>query len=60
MSMTPIGSPMLKARIPLPPASVADQTLTTASELGYPHRDIAALHQVLAKAPAQLAQGTTR
>jgi len=42
------------------PRPRADQTLTTASELGYAHRDIAALYQVLAKAPAQLAQGTTR
>ena len=88
MSTTPIGSPMLKARvpllldlpeqawfdiammekdirlaraaaeelgIPLPSAAIAEQTLATASELGYAHRDIAALHQVLARAPAQLA-----
>lgn len=80
MAATPIGSPMLKARvpllldlpeqawfdvammqkdirlaleaadelaIPLPSAAVADQMLTKATELGYAHRDVAALHQVL-------------
>ena len=85
MSTTAIGSPMLKARIPLlldlpeqawfdvslmqkdirlarqtadelavplPTAAVADEMLTTASELGYAHRDLAALHQVLAHAAA--------
>jgi 3-hydroxyisobutyrate dehydrogenase-like beta-hydroxyacid dehydrogenase len=85
MSATPIGSPMLKARIPLlldlpeqawfdvammqkdirlaleaaqtvdlplPSAAAADQMLTRARELGYEHRDIAALHEVLAKTPA--------
>jgi 3-hydroxyisobutyrate dehydrogenase-like beta-hydroxyacid dehydrogenase len=82
MSATPIGSPMLKARIPLlldlpeqawfdiammqkdmrlaleaaqaidvplPSAAAADQMLTRASELGYEHRDIAALHEVLSR-----------
>jgi 3-hydroxyisobutyrate dehydrogenase-like beta-hydroxyacid dehydrogenase len=82
MAATPIGSPMLKARIPLlldlpeqawfditmahkdirlareaadelriplPSAAVADETLTKAQELGYAHRDLAALHEVLAK-----------
>ncbi len=82
MAATPIGSPMLKARvpllldlpeqawfdvammqkdirlaleaadelaIPLPSAGVADQMLTKATELGYAHRDVAALHQVLAQ-----------
>jgi 3-hydroxyisobutyrate dehydrogenase-like beta-hydroxyacid dehydrogenase len=85
MSATPIGSPMLKARIPLlldlpeqawfdiammqkdirlaleaartvdlplPSAAAADQMLTRASELGYEHRDIAALHEVLSRTPA--------
>jgi 3-hydroxyisobutyrate dehydrogenase-like beta-hydroxyacid dehydrogenase len=85
MSATPIGSPMLKARIPLlldlpeqawfdvammqkdirlaleaaeavdlplPSAAAADQMLTRARELGYEHRDLAALHDVLAKTPA--------
>ena len=85
MSATPIGSPMLKARIPLlldlpeqawfdvammqkdirlalqaaqavdvplPSAAAADQMLTRASELGYQHRDIAALHEVLSRTPA--------
>jgi 3-hydroxyisobutyrate dehydrogenase-like beta-hydroxyacid dehydrogenase len=85
MSATPIGSPMLKARIPLlldlpehawfdvammqkdirlalevaktidlplPSAAAADHMLTTASELGYEHRDIAALHEVLSRTAA--------
>ena len=33
--------------IPLPSATVADQMLDRAGELGYAHRDLAALHQVL-------------
>ena len=82
MAATPIGSPMLKARvpllldlperawfdvalahkdirlaleagdelgIPLPSAAVADEMLTRASELGYAHRDLAALLEVLAE-----------
>ena len=85
MSASSIGSPMLKARvpllinlpqqawfdvtmmhkdirlaletgeelaIPLPSAAVADEMLTRARELGYAHRDLAALHEVLAKSPA--------
>jgi 3-hydroxyisobutyrate dehydrogenase-like beta-hydroxyacid dehydrogenase len=81
MSASAIGSPMLKARIPmllnlpehawfdvelmqkdirlarragselstpLPSAAVADDVLSEARELGYAHRDIAALHEVLA------------
>jgi len=92
MSASPIGSPMLKARIPLlldlpedawfdvammqkdirlalqaaqtvelslPSAAVADEMLTRARELGYEHRDIAALHEVLAKARAGTATGRT-
>ena len=84
MSATPIGSPMIKARIPLlldlpeqawfdvalmekdirlareaadelaiplPSASVADEMLTRAAELGYAHRDLAALHEVLEESP---------
>jgi 3-hydroxyisobutyrate dehydrogenase-like beta-hydroxyacid dehydrogenase len=80
MSASPIGSPMLKARVPLlldlpeqawfdvamahkdirlalgvadelatalPSAAVADEMLTKAGELGYAHRDLAALHNVL-------------
>ena len=79
-----IGSPMLKARVPLvldrtsetwfdvdlmhkdirlarqaggqfktplPTAAVADTILTQADQLGYGHRDIAALHEVLAQLP---------
>jgi 3-hydroxyisobutyrate dehydrogenase-like beta-hydroxyacid dehydrogenase len=81
MSTSSIGSPMLKARvplllelpehawfdvalmqkdirlaretadelqIPLPSATVADQILTEARDLGYAHRDLASLHNVLA------------
>ena len=81
MTESPIGSPMLKARVPLildrsgeawfdvelmhkdirlalqtadelhvplPSAHAADQVLTQAEELGYGHRDIAALREVLA------------
>ena len=35
--------------VPLPSAHAADQVLTQAEELGYGHRDIAALREVLAK-----------
>jgi len=84
MAATPIGSPMLKARIPLlldlpdqawfdvammqkdirlaleaadedgialPSAAAANEMLTRASELGYAHRDLAALHETLAYSP---------
>jgi 3-hydroxyisobutyrate dehydrogenase-like beta-hydroxyacid dehydrogenase len=84
MSSSSIGSPMLKARIPLllhlpehawfdvelmqkdirlaletgeelhvplPSAGVADEMLTRARELGYAHRDLASLHDVLAASP---------
>ena len=82
MSTSAIGSPMLKARVPLlldlpdhawfdialmhkdirlarqtgaelaallPSAAVADGVLSQAEELGYAHRDIAGMHEVLAK-----------
>jgi 3-hydroxyisobutyrate dehydrogenase-like beta-hydroxyacid dehydrogenase len=82
MTDSAIGSPMLKARVPLvldrpdetwfdvslmhkdirlardaareqgapaPSAAVADEILTKAEELGYEHRDIARLYEVLAK-----------
>jgi 3-hydroxyisobutyrate dehydrogenase-like beta-hydroxyacid dehydrogenase len=82
MTESPIGSPMLKARVPLvldkpdetwfavelmhkdirlarqageelatplPTAAVADEILGAADQLGYVHRDIAALYDVLAK-----------
>jgi 3-hydroxyisobutyrate dehydrogenase-like beta-hydroxyacid dehydrogenase len=82
MSASAIGSPMLKARVPMlldlpsqawfdvslmdkdirlalgaaddlatpiPSAAVAGELLTRAGELGYAHRDIAALHEVLAR-----------
>jgi 3-hydroxyisobutyrate dehydrogenase-like beta-hydroxyacid dehydrogenase len=81
MAATPIGSPMLKARVPLlldlpeqawfdvammqkdirlalkaadelaitlPSAAVADEMLSKANDLGYGHRDLASLHDVLA------------
>jgi 3-hydroxyisobutyrate dehydrogenase-like beta-hydroxyacid dehydrogenase len=35
--------------VPLPSARAADQVLTKATELGFEHRDIAALYQVLAR-----------
>ncbi len=93
MAATPIGSPMLKARVPLlldlpeqawfdvamahkdirlareaadelaislPSAAVADEMLARASELGYAHRDLAALHQVLAESSAGYSKGTTQ
>jgi 3-hydroxyisobutyrate dehydrogenase-like beta-hydroxyacid dehydrogenase len=80
MTASAIGSPMLKARVPLvldepdetwfdidlmhkdirlarltgdelmtplPTAAVADEVLTQADKLGYGHRDIAAVHEVL-------------
>jgi 3-hydroxyisobutyrate dehydrogenase-like beta-hydroxyacid dehydrogenase len=82
MTESPIGSPMLKARVPLvldhpnetwfdislmhkdiqlalatahdehvvlPSAGLADEVLTEATEAGYEHRDIAALHELLAR-----------
>jgi 3-hydroxyisobutyrate dehydrogenase-like beta-hydroxyacid dehydrogenase len=85
MTESAIGSPMLKARVPLvldtpdetwfdvelmhkdirlargagdeiavalPTAAVADEILTRADELGYGHRDIAAVHDVLAQLSA--------
>ncbi|HEY6762789.1 MAG TPA: NAD(P)-dependent oxidoreductase [Baekduia sp.] len=91
MASSPIGSPMLKARVPLvldlpeeawfavglmhkdirlaraagadvgaqlPTAGVADEALTRAGELGYEHRDIAALREVLERlADAPLGAG---
>ena len=80
MAESPIGSPMLKLRVPLildppdaawfdmglmhkdirlvrqagaevgtplPSAAVADEILTKAEELGYTHRDIAVVHELL-------------
>jgi len=82
MAESSVGSPMLKARVPLvldkpdetwfdvelmhkdirlarqageqlatalPTAAVADEILGAADQLGYGHRDIAALHEVLGK-----------
>jgi 3-hydroxyisobutyrate dehydrogenase-like beta-hydroxyacid dehydrogenase len=92
MGSSSIGSPMLKARIPLllhlpehawfdvalmqkdvqlareaanelaiplPSAAVADEMLTRARELGYAHRDLAALHQVLTHTSAGTDQPAT-
>ena len=86
MSTSSIGSPMLKARvpllldlpehawfdvalmakdirlareaadelsIPLPSAAVAAKVLADASDLGYAHRDLAAVHEVLAKSATE-------
>ena len=36
---------------PLPSAALADDMLNRARELGYAHRDLAALHQVLIESP---------
>jgi 3-hydroxyisobutyrate dehydrogenase-like beta-hydroxyacid dehydrogenase len=41
--------------VPLPSATVADEILTTARDLGYAHRDLASLHDVLATTAAGLA-----
>ncbi len=38
---------------PLPTAEVADQVLTEAEELGYAHKDIAAIHEFLARTSAK-------
>jgi 3-hydroxyisobutyrate dehydrogenase len=95
MTESAVGSPMLKARVPLvldkpdetwfdvglmhkdirlvrqageelatplPTAAVADEILGAADRLGYGHRDIATLHEVLARTPAgsdQLAKEAT-
>jgi 3-hydroxyisobutyrate dehydrogenase-like beta-hydroxyacid dehydrogenase len=86
MGSSAIGSPMLKARIPLllhlpehawfdiqlmhkdirlarhegsqlntplPTTAVADELLATAGELGYAHRDLAALREVLSRTAAE-------
>ena len=42
-----------QANVPLPAATAADSALTQAERLGYGHRDIAALFQVLAAAPGK-------
>jgi 3-hydroxyisobutyrate dehydrogenase-like beta-hydroxyacid dehydrogenase len=88
MTESAIGSPMLKARVPLvldqsnetwfdvglmhkdirlarqtagelvaplPTAAVADEFLTRADHLGYEHRDIAALYDVLSRVSADTA-----
>jgi 3-hydroxyisobutyrate dehydrogenase-like beta-hydroxyacid dehydrogenase len=93
MRTSSIGSPMLKARVPLildlpehawfdvtmmhkditlarqtadeleitlPAAKVLDDTLTTASELGYAHRDLAALYEVLAKSSPGTSHSSVR
>jgi 3-hydroxyisobutyrate dehydrogenase-like beta-hydroxyacid dehydrogenase len=91
MTESAIGSPMLKARVPLvldktnetwfdvglmhkdiglareagdelaaplPTAAVADEILTQAERLGYGHRDIAGLHEVLARLSAAAVTAT--
>jgi 3-hydroxyisobutyrate dehydrogenase-like beta-hydroxyacid dehydrogenase len=91
MTESAIGSPMLKARVPLvldhpdetwfdvelmhkdirlarregaelatqlPSTAVADEILTRAEQLGYGHRDIASIHQVLAQLSAPAVAAT--
>ena len=91
MTDSAVGSPMLKARVPLvldrpdetwfdiglmhkdirlareagdelattlPSAAVADTILSKAEDLGYAHRDIAAVHQVLAELSADASART--
>jgi 3-hydroxyisobutyrate dehydrogenase-like beta-hydroxyacid dehydrogenase len=91
MTDSAVGSPMLKARVPLvldrpdetwfdiglmhkdirlareagdelgttlPSAAVADTILSKAEDLGYAHRDIAAVHQVLAQLSADASART--
>jgi 3-hydroxyisobutyrate dehydrogenase len=41
--------------VPLPSAATADQMLTLAASLGYEHRDLAALHEVLAQLTSEAA-----
>jgi 3-hydroxyisobutyrate dehydrogenase-like beta-hydroxyacid dehydrogenase len=47
-----------EARIALPAASAADKVLNRAEEMGYGHRDIAGLFQVLARSAARPAAAT--
>jgi 3-hydroxyisobutyrate dehydrogenase-like beta-hydroxyacid dehydrogenase len=42
-----------ESKVPLPAASAADSVLSQAEEMGYGHRDIAGLFQVLAAAAAE-------
>jgi 3-hydroxyisobutyrate dehydrogenase-like beta-hydroxyacid dehydrogenase len=44
-----------ESSVPLPAASAADAALNQAEDLGYGHRDIAGLRQVLARIPAKAA-----
>jgi 3-hydroxyisobutyrate dehydrogenase-like beta-hydroxyacid dehydrogenase len=44
---------------PLPTAGVADDILSQAEQLGYTHRDIAALHALLARLTHNTAAGTS-
>jgi 3-hydroxyisobutyrate dehydrogenase-like beta-hydroxyacid dehydrogenase len=44
---------------PLPTAGVADEILSKAEELGYTHRDIASMHQVLGQLAKQDAPVTS-
>ena len=45
-----------ESRVPVPAAGAADRVLTRAEDLGYGHRDIAGLFQVLATAAAGAAE----
>ena len=44
---------------PLPTAAVADEILTKAEQLGYTHRDIAAVHDFLARGSGPLSVGSS-
>ena len=93
MAESPIGSPMLKLRVPLileppdeawfdiglmhkdirlarqagaelaarlPSATVADEILTEAEDLGYAHRDIAAVHELLGRLSMDISPAVPR
>jgi 3-hydroxyisobutyrate dehydrogenase-like beta-hydroxyacid dehydrogenase len=47
-----------QTNIPLPTASAADRELSLAEQMGYGHRDIAGLYEVLARTAAQPAAAT--
>jgi 3-hydroxyisobutyrate dehydrogenase-like beta-hydroxyacid dehydrogenase len=49
-----------ESKVPLPAASAADSVLSRAEEMGYGHRDIAGLFQVLATAAVQSAAASRR
>jgi 3-hydroxyisobutyrate dehydrogenase-like beta-hydroxyacid dehydrogenase len=50
----------VELQITLPAAKVLDETLTTAGELGYAHRDLASLYEVLAMSSAATSHSSLR